>query len=256
MSRANIVKVFNQVDPTDLEAGARAYPAYQKTVKDLARLHGFGFVQTTAAFVALSPNNSYEGNLRALASLMIGINQGLTREQINTGTYNHCRDRAFDYITGEKDFLAETKGPKTRSFFFNILKPEDREHITIDGHMFNVWTGEKRTMKEVAISSAVASERSYNRIAKDFKAVAASRGLIPCQLQATLWFTWKRINNVVYNSQLDLLSGDHWGLNVRVDKIRPFENNILRAISDRAQLSRSRGDDLGLFRAVGQSSLA
>lgn len=137
-----------------------------------------------------------------------GVKRNIPLTEINCSTYKHCRDRAFNYFIGEKDFLIETKGLKIISFYHNILKPEDKTHITIDGHMHNVWFGSRKTMKEVAILKF-----KYNTIAEDFKKVARKHNLIPCQLQATLRFTWKRINKIIFNPQLNLLNHkDHWRL--------------------------------------------
>jgi hypothetical protein len=218
LSTINIRKVLDQADSIDFTEGLLAYTRYQQLLQEIASVYGFGFVQSVAAFVTLSPNNDYLGNLRSLVSLMIGINEGRSPDQITVSTYGACKLRAHSFLTGEKDFLIETKGPKTRAFYHNILKPEDKKHVTIDGHMYGVWTGKRLRMKEVAHLKI-----PYNTIAKDIQKVARQEDLIPCQLQAILWFTWKRINNVIYSPQLALLDhNNHWGAVVPVDQIIPF----------------------------------
>lgn len=218
MSIKNIEYVLNKADTVDINEGKKAYFGYNKILTEIANHYEVGFVQTVACFVALSPNNDYMGNLRSTVGVIQGFKAKKDVSQIKVSTYNACKIRAFNYLTGNKDFLIETKGPKTRSFYFNIIKPEDSEHITIDGHMFGLYQGKRVTMVEVAKLGF-----NYQKVARDFKIVARKNKLIPNQLQAILWFTWKRINKVIYTPQLNLLEqNNHWGLSVPIDQIIPF----------------------------------
>lgn len=220
MSISNIEKVFRLVDNIDRKEGLKAYSRYHTTLRHIAETHGVGFVQVVAAFAALSPNNDYKGNLRSLKTLVVGYAQKTPVENLVVSTYNECKIRAWAYLTGERDFLMETKGPKTRAFYYNIVKPTDEKHITIDGHMANIYVGEVRNLKTAAKLGF-----PYAQIAKDYIWVAKRHSLIPNQLQAMLWFTWKRINNIVYSPQMSLLQpkDDVWGLKVKSGNIIPFE---------------------------------
>ena len=219
MSRQNIERVFAQVDDTDYKAGRVAYANYNKTLRMMASAYGTGFVQTVAAFVALSPNNDYMGNIRSLKTLIIGWKAGNRIEDLSISTYNACKIRAWAYLRGERDFLMDTRGPKTRAFYHNILAPTDTKHVTIDGHMMNIYIGEVRPLVEVARIRI-----PYDKISAEFKIVARKNGLIPSQLQAMLWFTWKRINKIVYSPQLALFNADddRWGLKIHPVHIKIF----------------------------------
>lgn len=215
----NIARVYSLVDAVDRDEGMQSYARYNATLHRFAEHFGFGFVQVVAAFASLSPNNDYTNNVRSLVSLMAGIKKGLVLKQIKVSTYNHCRDRAYDILVGEKDFLAEVRGPKIRSFYMNIINPMDGRFVTIDGHMYSLWRGRRFRMKEVALGKF-----DYTRVARDFKLFARQQRLIPNQLQAMLWFTWKRIHNVKYDPQMSLLSiGDQWGLNVNPRMVKEFK---------------------------------
>lgn len=72
MSVKNIQKVFRQVDAIDLREGLVAYERYHETLRKVSIYYRVGFVQTVAAFAALSPNNDYVGNLRSLVSVIQG----------------------------------------------------------------------------------------------------------------------------------------------------------------------------------------
>jgi hypothetical protein len=221
LSVENIEKVLSQADEVDIREGKMAYQNYHDLMRRIAEHYQVGFVQTVAAFVALSPNNDYVGNLRSLVTVAKRVQDRLPipEEGLRTSSYGHCVARAYQYLTGEEDFWFRTKGPKIRSFYINILLPQDNRFVTIDGHMYNAWSGGLTPLKQIARAGF-----SYNEIVKDFKIVARRQNLIPCQVQAIVWFAWKRINNIVYEPQLSLFGDkeDCWGLKLKPEEIRSY----------------------------------
>ena len=214
---ANIRRVFDLADRIDLEEGMKAYRAYQQTMAGLAGRYGCTLEQATAVFVSLSPNNAYLQNLRSAATVLAAHRAGIPKERVITSTYNHCRDRAFQFLDGA-DFLSATKGPKIRAFYSNIVNPSDPEPVTIDGHMIGVWFGHPITMKSAAYLKV-----RYHEIAGGFRDVAAGLGLIPNQLQAVLWFTWKRINRVAFDPRLSLFgAGNQWRNYIPAEEIKTY----------------------------------
>lgn len=211
--------LFLQADATDRREGAMAYRRYHDLLKRIAEHYGFPFPATVATFVALSPNSDYFGNLRSLVSVMQGVKAGRPCEQITVSTYKHCRDRAHSYLTGERAFLDHAKGLKTRAFYTNIVDPEHDQAVVIDGHIHAAWAGENWTMKEAAIS-----RWRYLEVARDIKVLAFQYQMMPHEMQATLWFARKRINQIKYFSQLDLFHAgdDQWRTLPAIRDILPY----------------------------------
>ena len=213
----NLRNVFKKADEIDYESGRVAYYKYQVLMKSLAKQYGCTIEQATAVFVSTSPNNDYKKNLRSTVSILYGLKHGIPENRIRISTYNHCRKRALSFLNGT-DFLKVTRGPKIRSFFKNIVNPEDpSKPVTVDGHVIGAWSGKKILMKDAAVSNF-----NYEDIAGAMRKLADHAGLEPCQFQAIIWFTWKRIHRTVFDQNLDLF-GDHWGLDVDPTKIRPFK---------------------------------
>lgn len=219
-SLRNVIKVLNLADETDISEGRVSYFRYNEVLRNLAEHYDTPFDRTVAVFAALSPNSDYHGNLRSAASVLAGWKAGIDCDRIRVVTYNHCRDRAFAYLNGTS-FLATVTGKKIRSFYLNILNPLDPEPVTIDGHAVNVWTGRRKNLKEVV------GGWNYDRVAGDYRAAAKRVGLLPNQIQAITWFTWKRIHNIQYpGRQLDLFrdnSADLWKTLADPKSIVPFE---------------------------------
>lgn len=223
MSVANILAVWARVDAIDREEGMLAYPRYHDSLAVYARHYELPLASVVGAFAALSPNNDYLGTLRSLVTLLDGQRDGVPVEALTISTYNACRDRAWDYLHGS-DFLTMTAGKKTRAFFRNIMDPSDPEPVTIDGHMVGVSIGQRMNMKAI-----VRTGFDYDAIAAEFRDVAGQVGVVPCQLQAVIWFTWKRIHNVIFEPQLDAFSmGDQWRSLTTPDMIRPYPRKAIR----------------------------
>ena len=210
----NLLAVLSRVDIIDRQAGMTAAEKYRETMQKLADHYEFTLQQTTAAFVALSPNNDYSKNLRSLVTLMMGMRGSRDVNDLTVSTYNACKVRAWEFLKGA-DFLQVTKGKKTRAFYLNILG--DPEPVCVDGHMVSAWHGNPQTMVTVARRGF-----KYDAVAKDIREAARIHKVLPCQAQGMLWFTWKRINNIVYNGNLDLFR-DPWGLEVMPEDILPYD---------------------------------
>ena len=210
MTVANLHKLWDQRDEIDHREGLMAYRRYRQVMAAFGEFYGFPLRDVTSAFVALSPNSDYHGNLRSLASVLDGVRDGVPADQITVSTYNACRDRAVGYVAGKRNFLKTVKGPKIRAFRDNIMRPNTSQEVTVDGHMVAAWHGKAMTMKQA--SRALKSLSEYRRIADGIREVADENGVAPCQAQAILWLTRKRVFSVLYSPQLSLFlpKDDAW----------------------------------------------
>lgn len=220
-SVANLRKMLLQADGIDWREGKLAYGRYREVLTSVALRYDIPLERAVAGFVALSPNSDYLGNLRSLVSVLEGIRDGVNVDQITISTYNHCRDRAYEYLTGITDFWETTKGPKIRSFFRNIMDPDDPEWVTIDGHMVAAWLDKQLVMKDALLRGP----QAYQTVAAGVRQLARETGLVTNQVQAIIWFTRKRVLKIRYSSEMDLFAhadGDVWQTLVPIDGIRPY----------------------------------
>ena len=207
---ANILSVWEQADSVDMKEGLIAYERYRETLGRLATHYSKPLPSVVGAFVALSPNNAYMTNLRATKSLLEGR---------RGAGYGQCQERAKRCLGGE-DFLAFTRGLKTRNFYQNIMNPGDRDPVTVDGHAYSVWDGRYHRMRDAHV---VGDEKVYMRVAEDFRSAANKANVLPQQMQAVTWFAWKRLNRVVADLQMDMFrAGDQWMLDLEPDDISVF----------------------------------
>lgn len=238
MSIANVKRVLDQADSVDWREGLAAYGNYNRMMQALADYYGYSLHSVAAVFSALSPNNDYMKNLRSAVTLLKGYRAGVPVEQLTTTSYRACKLRAWRVLQGE-DFLTFTKGLKTRNFYECIVNPEHPTAITIDGHMVNIFKNEHRSMLEVTWRKF-----NYDVLACEYRRVAFSEFVLPSQLQAILWFTWKRINRIVYDGNYRLFdSGDEWRMRLEPGDIKPYESNGRRekeSVSDARRITRAK----------------
>lgn len=210
-----------RADKIDLEEGLHAYERYSQVLHQIAGFYGFKYNRVVAAFCALSPNSDYVGNLRSTVSVLAGIKAGIPENKIAVATYHHCRKRAYAYATGAASYLDTVRGPKITNFYHNLMDPKDTRWVTIDGHMVAIWRDDRATMKD-----SLVRRKEYQTIKGAVQRVAFKHHLIPNQLQATLWFTRKRLLRIKFKQQTSLFhQGDQNRTLWNVHELLPFEGN-------------------------------
>ena len=187
----------------DRKEGLAAYGRYHQIMVGLSQRFLVPLDRVVAAFVSLSPNSDYIGNLRSTVSVLAAVHYGHPIDRVQVSTYRHCLERAWAYANGEARFLDNTKGPKITAFYHNILDPLDRRFVTIDGHMVAIWRNQELTMRE-----AIPKAREYRTISEAVKRIAQHHSMVPCDVQAIMWHARKRQFNIKHTAQLNMWPTD------------------------------------------------
>ena len=205
-----------------------AYERYNIVMRRIAKEYDFPLDVVCAVFCSLSPNSDYFGNLRSTVSVLDGLRNGQADGDIIVSTYGHCKTRALAYARGTSSFVRETKGLKIFNFYHNILAPHSSRWVTIDGHMVAIW----RDQPDATMKDSIIHAGEYKTIADAVKSFAFYHFMLPHQMQAILWFVRKRLQNVRYTAQLDMLAefGDAWRTLRDVREIRPYSRQEGRAM--------------------------
>lgn len=207
----NIFTVYSMADHWDREEGMHAYRTYHAIMWEIARESGKDMTmeKVAGAFAALSPNADYITNLESTRRAVYAYNtwgvEGKDKFQVTS--YPANKTKAWRILCGEAP-LDVLGGLKTRSFYMNIMYPENTVEVTIDAHMLSVWSLRRFKVQEANMSPA-----RYLEVARDFVRVAFLLDIFPSQLQAICWFTWKRVNRISFP----------------IDKLQPglFQQNIV-----------------------------
>jgi hypothetical protein len=204
MSRENLERILDMANDEDWAIARTAWFRYRTLVGRIAERHGYSVRVGAAVFAALSPNNDYLGNLRDVSRLLSAARNGKRLEEFKVSTYGANKAKAWRIAHGE-DPLDLIVAHKTRNFFLNVYDPTDPTPVTVDGHIFNAWTG-----KRIALNSAAQkfNAKHYLQVAEDIRQIGADRDLIPNVVQGVIWYAHKRIHRIKYDGQMEFWDRD------------------------------------------------
>lgn len=224
--RTSLFNVWTQISDWDRTVAINSYLKYHDMAYLSAAQFGFPGYVGAAVFSALSPNNDYHGNLRDMRNLLSAASDGRKYHQFTVSTYGNNKMKAWRIVHGA-DPLELIVASKTRSFYLNINNPLDPQPVTIDGHMVNIWRGKRENL----VGLRGITPKTYEQVAQAVRDFAREVGLIPNQVQALLWQTWRRIHGIQTSPQTQLWdvefqkAGLGWHL--------PYENTTKTQVSHR-----------------------
>lgn len=205
VSRENLQRVFDQALEVDHETARQAWRKYQLLTTKIAETHGYAPKIGAAVFAAVSPNNDYYGNLRDTNRLLRaaaqdrGLDSLYGLDTFKVSTYGNNKRKAWRIAKGA-DPLVEIVAPKTRSFYLNILNPDDPHPVTIDGHMYNAWRNKRVQLNAADVKF---TRRVYEQIADDVREMSQRLGLIANVVQGVIWFAWRRRHWIKTTDQVE-----------------------------------------------------
>lgn len=173
---ANILATYAASTDQDREEGTLWYPLAHL----FAATVGKGSVTRGAGIIAaLSPQTSWPLNKRLALNAMSGRITG------HTGV--NC-EKARDCRRG-RDPLDVLGGNKVRAFYTLIAEPTNAYDVVIDRHAFDCALG---YVTNNATRKILERKGGYDYVADAYRKAAASLGILPSTLQATVWLTWRR----------------------------------------------------------------
>jgi hypothetical protein len=110
-------------------------------------------------------------------------------ELAKVGTFTLNKVKALAILAGA-DPLCTLKGNKVRSFFSCVLNPQCYL-VCVDGHAYGVAKGNGQRLQPKVIK-----DDEYLAISQAYQAVAAELNILPLQLQAITWLSYRRIHGI------------------------------------------------------------
>ncbi len=186
----NILAVYERASPEDRAEGMHWYTrAYQDVETLRARcLVSISHSQAAGVVAALSPGRTWGGNLLDADALMAAWARGHRLPMV--GTYGERNViKAGRILNGEAPLtVLPVTGPKVRAFYRLLCEPESEYTVCIDRHAKGV--AENSPTRDDA--STLVRPAEYPWYAWHYRVVAGWLDILPCQLQAVTWTTWRR----------------------------------------------------------------
>ena len=198
---SQIIKIYKSASQDQINYGKMAYVNYHNSLAILADEHKMEFSLVVAAFATLSPSVNIDHNFEVCKNLVVFVKNGGTKpqlKQVKYKGYHTMLQKAYDYLTSWSDFEGSLgkKTQKIRHFYHNILEPENCEYVTIDRHAIAIYMGREVTEQERA--KIFNSPKQYRLIADAYKNTAKKLNILPCELQAIVWYVWRDRNKQEY----------------------------------------------------------
>ncbi len=191
----NILKTYARATDGDIDFGLHWYQQAHDAAKAIAgRCTTATTVEVIGVIAALSPGLSWGLNVLQAEQLLKAYETGAELPMV--GSYGRKNvDKAVRILSHEWP-LDVLGGNKVRAFFYNILFPTGESHVTIDRHAKALAINAPATRIGYASDNVLSTVKKseYDYIAWHYEVIARRLGLIPSQLQAIVWVTWKRIN--------------------------------------------------------------
>lgn len=173
----NILSEYRRSTEDDRAEGFRWYRDAHKIATTL----GYGDAKQGAALLAaLSPQTSWELNVKLAAK---AVNDGRASGHLGDA----CR-KADRILSGWPAERVLPMDKKTGDFYRCIADPGDPDSVCVDRHAHDIAVGERYGSRNRGLDARgryVAVQRAYRLAAKVL-------GILPQELQAITWVSWRR----------------------------------------------------------------
>lgn len=171
---AHVMHVYRRATADDIREGLSWYAGAHAIACEAGDVRkGAGILS------ALSPRMPWDRNVKLAR---IAFHMPLTG-----GALGMSIQKANAIREGADPTIALGKGLKTLSFYVNILNPADAFTVTVDTH----------AIKVAGIDRDSVGKKLYNAIADGYREAAEYVGILPQQMQAITWTTWRRERGIV-----------------------------------------------------------
>jgi hypothetical protein len=165
-----ILSVYERATTDDIMTGMTWYASAHMIAREAGNV-----VAGAGIIAALSPRMPWYRNILLARQAFVG--------NLNGGCLKRSIANANAIATGAHP-LDILNGLKTRAFFDNILNPLLSTAVTVDVHAIRI----------AGIERDSVGKGLYNDIADAYRTAASKVGIMPLDLQAITWTTYRREN--------------------------------------------------------------
>lgn len=194
----NILSVWYRSNDLDRQQGMDWYYNANVIASKLASRYRTTTSVVCGVIAALSPGCTWERNIEYAERALINHSMGMTaNDSLNIGSYGKANMRKAWRIMNGDDALDVLGGNKVRAFYTLLNDPLNSTVCCIDRHAVGIAVGKPVGDK---FSKYTSTDKKYNALANEYARIALELGIMPHQLQAVTWVTWRRINNEVVDN--------------------------------------------------------
>ena len=190
--KQNIISCYNSSSLEDRHTGLAWYTTANTIAQILADKNQLKLEVVCGVIAALSPGSKWDMNVKNTTKMIDFYKSGMKfNDMPKIGSYGtRNMEKAFRILSGF-EVNCVLGGLKVNNFYACILKPKNVFHVCVDRHATSIAVSKRLGDKYTKYSL---SQKKYNFIADAYKVAAEELDLIPNQLQAITWCSWRRIH--------------------------------------------------------------
>lgn len=181
----NLVKLYNDSTVDNIIHGKLWYKTAHKICKDLAEKHAVNFDKVCKIMAVLSPATSWDNNIKSCDRMLHAFMNNTPYGDFTVTTYGQNKKKAWGILTGYDNLVPTESNLKIWSFYNNILNPLGKDHVTIDRHAIKVLQG------DIKAGNKSITPKQYRIAEHVYKEMSTYFGMLPHELQAALWVSYK-----------------------------------------------------------------
>lgn len=184
----NVMKIFRSSTQEVVDAGMVWYDEAHEIARDMACRHGLPTIEHAAGIISvLSPAVRWETNVIDAESVC----KASRASDIKVSTYGAFKRKAIAIKLGSdpSTLINPVTAPKTYSFWRCICEPSNKEFVVVDRHALAVAMG--REVPDDKRSALLRGKDRYKFYADVYIRAAKKEGILPHQMQAITWLTWR-----------------------------------------------------------------
>lgn len=181
---------FDLASPDHRARGMMWYRNARAFAVELSDVYDLPLRRVVGVIAVLSPSVHWESNKRQAEALCRAHADGGPLEAVVLTTYRKQAHKAIKILADKRDDVVLTLGGrafKTIAFYNNILRPDNHQFVTVDRHMVKA-----AGFTDFWVNSAA---WCYDVIAEALMSIADHTGLVPNQIQAIIWLTYKDLTD-------------------------------------------------------------
>lgn len=198
----NILSVYVRANEFDREEGLHWYANAHNSARVFSSKYKVSLIQSVGVVSALSPGLNWGLNLLQAEEFIREWSKGKRGNDLPVvGVYGYRNLRKAIAILQGKPPLEVLGGNKVRSFYANILSPTGPE-VTIDRHAKGLAIRSNSVRGATSDTDGIVTNAEYPFYVKHYVKLAERLGLVPNQLQAICWVTWRRLKGNMEQNDL------------------------------------------------------
>lgn len=201
----NIMAVYCRANDEDKLAGMTWYLNAHEIAKGIAAKYDIPVERAVGVIAAISPGNNWGRNVMEADEFIHAFVKGHKLPSVGVyGRRNVAKARRIlNGESGERVLHTKT-GPKVWAFYCNILSPLTSQELTVDRHAKALAYNYPATRPGYASNDklSVVGRKEFKYLVRHYQVIAERLGLVPHQLQAVTWVTWKRLQGRISQSEI------------------------------------------------------